>query len=88
MKIIISDRADKELKSTVLYLQAEFGSRIRRRFMQDYRHILSLLRKHPHLGPVEPLLEGLPLVYRSIVLGSLNKLIYTVQKDAMKRIRF
>ena len=83
MKIIVSDRADFQLKSTALYIQAEFGGKFRARFVNEFRHVLSLLRKHPRLGSVEPLLEGLPQEYRSIVFGHVNKLVYPIQQDTI-----
>lgn len=83
MKIIISEQADFQLKSTALYIQTEFGSRYRVRFIDDYRHILGLLRQNPRLGPVEPLLETMSGEYRSVVFGHINKLVYLIHDDVI-----
>ena len=41
------------------------------------------MRLHPDLGKLEPLLVKREKVYRSIVVGSLNKIIYYVDSDVI-----
>ena len=83
MRINISERADLQVKRTALYIQSEFGSKSRGQFTANYRHVLSLLRKNPKLGPVEPLLEDMPGEHRSLVFGRLNKLVYRIDGDVI-----
>lgn len=83
MIINISERADLQVKRTALYIQCEFGNKSRGQFTADYRHVLSLLRNNPRLGPVEQLLEGMPGEHRSIVFGHLNKLVYRINGDVI-----
>lgn len=40
-----------------------------------------LLREQPYLGKIEPLLEDRDEKYRSLVVGRLHKLIYTIKEE-------
>ncbi len=52
--------------------------------MDDIYHVVPLISRFPHLGKEEPLLEGAPVVYRSIVIGRLNKIIYHINSNIIE----
>lgn len=84
MKVHISDFAECQIADTAEYIEQAFGTASKREFRQCIRKIVRLLRRNPHLGPLEPLLADLPSGYRSIVVTPLNKMIYEIQDDIIK----
>lgn len=78
MKLIWVKEAKLTLLETADYIQKEFGRWARRKFMQEVHRVETLLRDNPNLGPVEPLLEGHAILYRSIVVNRLNKIVYCI----------
>ena len=50
--------------------------------------IEKLLVNNPQLGAIEPLLADLPVVYRSIVVNRLNKLVYWINEDTIEIVAF
>ena len=42
---------------------------------------MSLLESAPYLGKEEPLLENTPILYRSLVVNEINKLVYYINND-------
>ena len=84
MRIIISEKTQWQVAQTARYLKWRNGTASRNHFMEKFKKAKDLLRQHPKLGPVEPLLEELPKTYRSFVLTPLNKLIYTIVDDVIE----
>ena len=83
MKVIVSDFTQEQIAITSEHIEEAFGRKSKKRFRQRIRHIIGLLRKHPNLGPTEPLLAHRAKLYRSIVITSLNKMVYTIQEDTI-----
>ena len=81
MKVIWSEQARDELRHTSDYILKEFGKKSRQNFMQEIRHVATLLETNPNIGSVELLLENAPVLYRSIVVNHLNKLVYYIHKE-------
>ena len=42
-----------------------------------------MLSRNPHLGPVEPYLDNMPEIYRSIVVNRLNKIVYYIKDNGI-----
>ncbi len=84
MTVHISDFAEWQITDTAEYIEQAFGIASKCEFRQCIRRTVRLLRKNPHLGPVEPLLADLPSGYRSIVVTPLNKMIYAIQDDSIE----
>ena len=81
MKIYILTDAERRINSTADYIKDEFGERAEQKFKSELRDHIRLLRHNPYLGPVEPLLAKRKEMYRSIVVGTLNKVIYRIIDD-------
>lgn len=81
MTVRWSPKARTALDQTADFIQKEFGSKSKVQFKLEVRRINNLLKSHPHLGPIEPLLADFPSTYRSIVVNRLNKIVYRIVED-------
>lgn len=84
MRIIWSPSAKEALIKTAAYIKKEFGPNSAKNFLSETHHTADLLKNYPDLGIVEPLLEGTPVLYRSIVVGRLNKLVYFIKDQTIE----
>jgi Txe/YoeB family toxin of Txe-Axe toxin-antitoxin module len=57
-------------------------------FMQEVCQTRRLIEKSPNIGPIEPLLEELPAMYRSYVMNGLNKMVYRIEDDTIYIVDF
>ncbi|MBQ9641749.1 MAG: type II toxin-antitoxin system RelE/ParE family toxin [Bacteroidaceae bacterium] len=78
MKVRWSVDAKAALDEASDFIKREFGEKARFRFRQEVRRVNNLLKTHPNLGVAEPLLADLPIMYRSVVVNRLNKIVYRV----------
>lgn len=83
MKVRWSPDARERLDKTADFIQEQFGVKSKMRFKKEVRRVNDLLKTNPYLGPVEPLLEDLPFEYHSIVVSSLNKMVYRIADDTI-----
>ncbi|MBQ4406733.1 MAG: type II toxin-antitoxin system RelE/ParE family toxin [Bacteroidales bacterium] len=88
MKIIIHDLVKQKIRDTARFIHQEFGVVARSNFNTEINHIVKLLRNNPGLGPAERYLEGTSVLYRSIVVQRLNKIIYWVNDDVIEIVDF
>lgn len=83
MRVIVSDFAQEQIAKISEHIEDAFGRTSKKRFRHRIRHAICLLRRHPNIGPPEPLLAHRAKLYRSLVITSLNKMIYTIQEDTI-----
>ena len=81
MRIVIIDRADAQVQATADHIKEDFGRKAEQKFKAKFREAIRLLADNPYLGPVEPLLAERAKSYRSVVVGSLNKMVYYIEED-------
>ena len=81
MNVIWHAQAEEALIDAAVYIQNHFGKRFREKFVGSVRQTEYALRLNPYLGKLEPLLMNRVREYRSIVVGTLNKIIYYVDSD-------
>lgn len=74
-------KALDELRIAVLYCKKEYGKEVARKFRQRVIDDSNKLMANPHIGKIEPLLEDLPDNYRSLVIGRLHKLVYSLKEE-------
>lgn len=83
MQVIWNTEAVQQLDRLLDYVGQEFGQRV----MQSlYTRLLSyepLLAANPGMGRKEPLLEGHPKGFRSLVVHKYCKIIYYVDGDTL-----
>ena len=83
MNVIWHAQAEEALIDAAVYIQNHFGKRFREKFVGSVRQTEYALRLNPYLGKLEPLLMNRVREYRSIVVGSLNKIIYYIDSDVI-----
>ncbi len=83
MNVIWHAQAEETLIDAAVYIQNHFGKRFREKFVGSVRQTEYALRLNPYLGKLEPLLMNRVREYRSIVVGTLNKIIYYVDSDVI-----
>ena len=83
MNVIWHAQAEEALIDAAVYIQNHFGKRFRGKFVGSVRQTEYALRLNPYLGKLEPLLMNRVREYRSIVVGTLNKIIYYVDSDVI-----
>lgn len=88
MRIFVHDIVKEKVRKTSRYIQAGFGKKARLNFRQEIAHVSQLLLKNPNLGSVEPYLADAPVLYRSIVVNRLNKLVYWINDDVIEIVDF
>ena len=81
MRIVIIDRADAQVQATADHIKEDFGRKAEQKFKAKFREAIRLLADNPYLGPVEPLLAERTKCYRSVVVGSLNKMVYYIEDE-------
>ena len=84
MRITMTGFAKQQIRETTKYIYTEFGKDSKDDFINKLNQTKKLLETNPCLGPIEPLLSDLPSNYRSIVIGSLNKMIYRILNDCIE----
>ena len=88
MKVIWLPQAKKQLRQTAQYIRQEFGARYRDDFMDEVHHASTLIGQNAHLGKAEPLLANYPVLYRSLVVNRLNKIVYFTNNDHIEVVAF
>ena len=81
MKVIWLPQAKKQLRHTAKYIIRQFGTKEKDEFLQNVHHINTLLAENPEMGSVEPLLTDRTIMYRSVVVNRLNKIIYFIKDN-------
>ena len=67
---------ERESSQDLEIYTGKFGKNARLKFRHEIAHVSQLLLQNPNLGPAEPYLADAPVLYRSIVVNRLNKIIY------------
>lgn len=84
MKVVWSLEAQDQLRQTADFIENRLGDKAKTIFLDNLYHVVSLLGTFPHFGKEEPLLEGAPVAYRSLVIGRLNKIVYYINNDVIE----
>ena len=78
-----TDHAKEQRRQIADYIRREFGLKRKKKFMQEVDHTVRMLMQSPGIGPIEPLFVDRPKAYRSVIINGLNKLVYSVENDAI-----
>lgn len=82
MKLKWNPGAIDDQRAIVDYCKKQFGVIVSIEVREKIRRSAKLLKSHPQLGRVEPLLVGCTsLEYRSLVVDKVTKIIYTVHRE-------
>ena len=88
MTVEWTTRAELALNEAADYILEEYGWDACDRFLYRAQHTAKLLEGHPNLGPTEPLLAGRNIMYRSVVVSRLNKIVYCILDNQIKIVDF
>ena len=88
MRIVWADYAIKGQDAAADYIFEEFGTVSLMDFYQSIDEAEEELLTFPEIGRVEPLLENRDKLYRGLVIGELNKLIYYVEGETIFVVDF
>jgi len=88
MKVKWNERARIALRNTARYILAKFGRKSNEAFLRKVYQTERLLEWNPNLGSAEPYLADAPVLYRSIVVNHLNKLVYWINDDVIEIVDF
>lgn len=83
MQVIWTTQAQEQVKLAMNYCKATFGTRILIRFSNQLKDDVIRLSNNPFMGPLEPLLKGRKVAYRSLVIHKLYKLVYYVDNETI-----
>lgn len=84
MKLFVHLEARNKIRLTAKYIYKTFGDKSRKKFLAEINEIGKLLCSQPNLGIVEPLLTDSPIMYRSILVQRINKIIYWINNDVIE----
>ena len=81
MIVIWSPKAKESLKKVAGYIFLTFGEKPTERFKEKVLRVEKTLVVNPNIGPKEPLLKNYSVIYRSVVVNSLNKIVYYIEDN-------
>ncbi len=78
-----TDDATERLDAIMEYLLETFGISSVIKLRDEIDSYINTLLTNPNIGRVEPFLVGKRYVYRSIVINSINKIVYRIDEDVL-----
>ena len=88
MKVIWQSNADRQRDQIADYIREQFGTKRKRQFIREVRQTTQMLRHSPNIGQIDPLFADRSTAFRSVIVNSLNKLVYRVDDDAIHIVAF
>ena len=81
MKIHWYSRAENSRDQVGDYIREQFGSRRMNKFLHSVERTVKMLKRHPEIGPIDPLFADRATTYRSVVVDGLSKMVYRYDED-------
>ena len=88
MKIKWSSSAKADMRQVARYVNRKFGRKARQEFIQRVKDAEQRIATQPNIGSVDPLYADRPMTYRSVIVNSLNKMVYRVDDDIIYIVDF
>ena len=88
MTIIWQTEASASFRQIARYIQKRFGRKARLDFTQKVRSAETLMKNQPNVGSIDPLFSDRTIMYRSMIINSLSKMVYCVKDDAIHIVAF
>lgn len=83
MKVEWDSKADRARESIADYICESFGAKRMRQFRREVDQAVKMIVRHPNIGPIDPLFADRPKTYRSVIVGGLSKMVYSVEGDVI-----
>lgn len=84
MKIVWTKSALLSWQEIAQYIHDTFGEKALMEFQKKTTEWEDTILAMPHIGHIEPLLQGLEVTYRSVVIHKHSKLVYSIGNDIIK----
>lgn len=84
MRIFFSKNAEKDLEEIQIYLDLNYGAKVRDKFVLKIRHALELLMQHPKLGSKEHETKDL----YGLLIHRHSKMFYRIKNDKITILAF
>lgn len=84
MKVVWTKHAYEAWLEIAQYISETFGLKALQDFQKNTLQWESTISTMPEAGRVEPLLQGMQKVYRSVVVGRHSKMVYSVEENVIK----
>ena len=88
MKVKWTGHARKQRDEVANYIRRLFGARRKYQFKQEIRATADLLKRSPYIGKIDPMFEDRVQSYRSVIVNSLNKMVYRIDGDTIHVVAF
>lgn len=88
MTIIWQTEASESFRQIVRYIHKRFGRKARLDFTQKVKNAEMLMKSQPNIGSIDPLFSDRAIMYRSMVINGLSKMVYCVRDDAIHIVAF
>lgn len=79
MKVEWDKRATNGRDNIADYICEQFGYKRKIAFLQEVRGTTKMLKQYPNMGAIDPLFANRSVAYRSIIVGSMSKMVYFVK---------
>lgn len=84
MKIVWTKSALQSWQEIAQYINDAFGVKALMDFQKKTTEWEATILAMPHIGHTEPLLHGMKVTYRSVVVHEHSKLIYSIDNEIIK----
>ncbi len=88
MKAKWTDYAKEQKRQVENYIRREFGTKRKRKFIQEVNDTVEKLQRSPYIGQIDPLFKSYAATYRSVIINGLNKMVYRVDGDTIYIVAF
>lgn len=80
--------AEKNRDQIGLYILEHFGQKRLDYFMEEVEQAVEMIVRHPNIGTIDPLFADRQKAYRSVIVGGLSKMVYSVEDDNICIVAF
>lgn len=83
-----TDHAKQQKRIVADYIRREFGTKRKKKFIQQVDLSVKKLISSPYIGQIDPLFSDRAETYRSIIINGLNKMVYRIDDEVIHIVGF
>ena len=83
MKVEWTRHAEIQMSQGVDYIRYQFGYKRKKQFIREVDQTVRILLRSPNAGFIDPLFDTRPITYRSVIINSLNKMVYYIDGETI-----
>lgn len=88
MRIVWQTPAKEGRRQVSAYIRRQFGIDRVKQFRQDVDQTAKMIMRHPNIGPIDPLFNGRPKTYHSVIINGLSKMVYYIDGETIYIVAF